>query len=246
MAPLAATAACLLLLFTFIQDNQYLNRESLPAKMEIQEAAVMPLCSLKPTAVPTPAELSAEMLASSSIESSTAMPTSTESTISTTSFAENQAEAKTEVSSDLSAQATTTNTASVNSNAVSEKSNALATSSTAEATSNLAATSLNAAVTSSNTTVQETSASSNHWRKYPTSEKQYLIVIASFPTLEQAEQYIKSRHLQEEYPGVGVAISAERCRVYAQAYSDKSQALSHLNDFRQAYPKYAKAWVLVH
>ncbi|MBO7232670.1 MAG: hypothetical protein J6V16_05930, partial [Bacteroidales bacterium] len=81
---------------------------------------------------------------------------------------------------------------------------------------------------------------------YPGTQKQYLIVIASFPTAEQAEQYIQSRHLQEQFSSVGIAVSADRCRVYAQAYSDKSQALSHLDEFRQSNPKYAKAWVLVH
>ncbi len=80
---------------------------------------------------------------------------------------------------------------------------------------------------------------------YPSATKQYLIVIASFPNLEQAEQYIQSRRLQDIYPSVGIAVGAERCRVYAEAYQDREEALFFLSEFRENNPKYAKAWVLV-
>lgn len=177
-----AVAACLLLLFTLLQDNMLLQpRTSLP-RLDIQEAAVLPLCSLRPSVESLPAP----------------MP------VPTASWQEPKQESR---------QATTH--------------------------------------TSSQTVLAETKSSAALSSKdivhsYPSAEKQYLIVIASFPNVEQAEQYIKSRQLQDKYPSLGIAVGSERCRVYAESYQDREEALFFLSEFRASNPKYAKAWVLVH
>ncbi len=81
---------------------------------------------------------------------------------------------------------------------------------------------------------------------YPQAQKQYLIVIASFPNPELAEQYIRERHLQDVFPAVGVAVGEGHSRVYAQCYASRQEAVSQLATFRQSHSRYAKAWVLVH
>ncbi|MBO5916741.1 MAG: hypothetical protein J6Q25_07510 [Bacteroidales bacterium] len=199
----ATIAACLLLLFTFMQDNHYLSESSLPQQIKVQEAAVMPLCSVKPVDTSVETMTSYEHLAELASETEVA----------------SEMEAETEVVAEVATETETrTETEAVT-----------------------------AAVTETKETSKViTDAVESSLHNYPGAQKQYLIVIASFPTAEQAEQYIQSRHLQEQFSSVGIAVSADRCRVYAQAYSDKSEALSHLDEFRQANPKYAKAWVLVH
>lgn len=187
----ATIAACLLLLFTFMQDNHYLPERPLPQQIKVQEAAVMPLCSVKPVDTSVETMTSYEHLAEVSSETEVA--------------SEMEAKVVTEVATETETRTETE------------------------------------AVTAAVTDAVESSL-----HNYPGAQKQYLIVIASFPTADQAEQYIQSRHLQEQFSSVGIAVSADRCRVYAQAYSDKSEALSHLDEFRQSNPKYAKAWVLVH
>lgn len=193
----ATIAACFLLLFTFIQDNDHLNRvfDKELSSVQLQESAVLPLCSLKSIDM---AHTEPAMISQAVQEAKVAPATSVEPAI---------------VVEPATAPTTTTTP-------------------TKE--------------TAIETQHSEADFTDNALLNYPSDQKQFLIVIASFPTAEQAEQYIHSRHLQEQYPSVGVAVSAERCRVYAQAYSSKSEALSHLEAFRQAHPKYAKAWVLVH
>lgn len=197
----ATIAACLLLLFTFMQDNHYLPERPLPRQIKVQEAAVMPLCSVKPVDTSVETMTSYEHLAELASETEVA--------------SEMEAKVVTEVATETETRTETE------------------------------------AVTAAVTETKETSkvitdAVESSLHNYPGAQKQYLIVIASFPTADQAEQYIQSRHLQEQFSSVGIAVSADRCRVYAQAYSDKSEALSHLDEFRQSNPKYAKAWVLVH
>ena len=205
----ATIAACLLLLFTFIQDNHYLPESPLPQQIKVQESAVMPLCSVKPVDSSVETMASYEQLAEVASE--------------TEAKSEMEAEAVTELATETPTETLTEVASETQTPMVTE----LATETEVQT----------AAVT-------EVAEKSLH--NYPGAQKQYLIVIASFPTAEQAEQYIQSRHLQEQFSSVGIAVSADRCRVYAQAYSDKSEALSHLDEFRQANPKYAKAWVLVH
>lgn len=201
----ATIAACLLLIFTFMQDNHYLSESPLPQQIKVQESAVMPLCSVKQidSSVETMAsyEQLAEVASEAEVKSEMDAETELVAEVATETETPTETQTVTEVASETVVQ-----------------SDAAAITEVAE----------------------------KRLHNYPGAQKQYLIVIASFPTAEQAEQYIQSRHLQEQFSSVGIAVSADRCRVYAQAYSDKSQALSHLDEFRQANPKYAKAWVLVH
>lgn len=209
----ATIAACLLLIFTFMQDNHYLSESPLPQQIKVQESAVMPLCSVKPVDSSVETMASYEQLAevASEVEVKSEMEAETEVVAEVATETETPTETLTEVASE-------TQTPSVTE---------LATETEVQ-------------------TAAVTEVAEKNLHNYPGAQKQYLIVIASFPTAEQAEQYIQSRHLQEQFSSVGIAVSADRCRVYAQAYSDKSQALSHLDEFRQSNPKYAKAWVLVH
>lgn len=195
----AAIAACFLLLFTFVQDND--NWQQNGRVQQVQEAAILPSGALHSgenklaASVPTEAESSTEV----SLE--TKSLTAAESSVEAETSTETKAVEKSATQTETSAIAKT------------------------RGDQNLSTESL-----------------LNHAK----SQKQYLIVIASFPDAEQALQYIKNKHLQAEYSDVGVAVSAERCRVYAASYESKTQALEQLEQFRQDHPNHAKAWVLVH
>lgn len=195
----ATIAACLLLIFTFMQDNHYLSESPLPQQIKVQESAVMPLCSVKPVDSSVETMASYEQLAEVASEAEVKSEMDAETEAVTELATETETQTVTELATETEVQ-----------------------------------------------TAALTEVAEKNLHNYPGAQKQYLIVIASFPTAEQAEQYIQSRHLQEQFSSVGIAVSADRCRVYAQAYSDKSEALSHLDEFRQSNPKYAKAWVLVH
>ncbi len=75
------------------------------------------------------------------------------------------------------------------------------------------------------------------------SERNYLLIVASFATREEAERYIQRKHLTTVFPSSGIAIGGERYRVFAEGYATKEEATVRIASFRSDYPDYSKAWV---
>lgn len=238
----ATIAACFLLLFTFVQDKDALSRgfNTSVQPIQLQEAAVMPLCTV------TSNTLGADMEAEHLLALNHHLPAETPAEIAAETSVENAVESAAETVAESSLETSTKTIAENPAETITEKPAETIVPVAVESAAKTPVESAAKTPVESPVDVVETPAESASLLNYPALEKQYLIVIASFPTAEQAEAYIQSRHLQEQYPSVGVAVGAERCRVYAQAYASKSEALSHLDAFRQSNPKYAKAWVLVH
>ncbi|MDL2243303.1 SPOR domain-containing protein [Bacteroidales bacterium OttesenSCG-928-J19] len=71
----------------------------------------------------------------------------------------------------------------------------------------------------------------------------YYIVIASLPSADLAEKKVL-QYREGDFPQAAVVSKDDKHRVYVNRFEDKEEAESFLEQFREAYPKHNKAWLL--
>ena len=74
-------------------------------------------------------------------------------------------------------------------------------------------------------------------------QKMYHVVIASFPTNEQARQYMKENG-KKDCPNINVVHNKTKYRVYADRFTDRKSAEKYMEILRKN-PKFKDAWLFI-
>ena len=77
----------------------------------------------------------------------------------------------------------------------------------------------------------------------PISQKMYHVVIASFPTSEQAKRYMDEAGRQD-CPNMNMVHNKSKYRVYAERFTDRKTAEEYMEKLRKN-PKYKDAWLFI-
>ncbi|MDR1370750.1 MAG: SPOR domain-containing protein [Dysgonamonadaceae bacterium] len=72
--------------------------------------------------------------------------------------------------------------------------------------------------------------------------RSYFIVIGSLPSLQTAQDQL--RQVKTKFNSADIVGNGERFRIYVGKFSDKKEAESYLETFRDANPDYKNAWLL--
>lgn len=73
-------------------------------------------------------------------------------------------------------------------------------------------------------------------------ERTYFVIIGSFVTEDQANRHISSMGLQERFAQIGIVNRDNKVRVFAQSFTDKSEAETYLQTLR-TQPDFESAWL---
>lgn len=76
----------------------------------------------------------------------------------------------------------------------------------------------------------------------PESVRSYFIVVGSLRDLQSAQSQLKL--VREDFSPADIIGNGERYRIYVEKFSDKEEAETYLENFRNMYPNYKNAWLL--
>ncbi len=71
--------------------------------------------------------------------------------------------------------------------------------------------------------------------------RDYYVIIGSLPSLQTAQEQLKQTKI--EFTSANIIGNGERFRIYVEKFSDKKEAESYLETFRNAHPAYKNAWL---
>lgn len=91
---------------------------------------------------------------------------------------------------------------------------------------------------------ESSSTSSGNLSSNAVSSKMYHIIIGSFPSEDQAKEFLAKHVDHTAYPQAGIVTRDERSRIYAKRYDNRKDAESYLETIRQN-EKYKDAWLFI-
>ena len=91
--------------------------------------------------------------------------------------------------------------------------------------------------------VKKTAEAKPAFKPAPISQKMYHVVIASFPTSEQAKRYMDEAGRQD-CPNMNMVHNKSKYRVYAERFTDRKTAEEYMEKLRKN-PKYKDAWLFI-
>ncbi len=71
--------------------------------------------------------------------------------------------------------------------------------------------------------------------------RDYFVIVGSLPTMEAAQDQLKQ--VKTEFSSANVIDNGERFRIYVKKFSDKKEAESYLETFRNTHSEYKNAWL---